>query len=242
MERTSARCLPLLAALVATPALADDAAIPRPEDGWAIQGTTYRVLVDNLTGLVADAPDVQQGMTKTCNFRFAMQPGRLTQVAIGKCLGGLEEPVTSFLQGMFFWPLEEGTEIPDANGAGINVVRRGTPGGTTLRIEAEPATPFLEQRDGEWVPFTVWQQASPSKAIVPEPSKKAAKVVGGQTCTMLVEVDPTGLVTGVQALACPPEGEKAAVKAIEKTVFNPQTVDGDGRASSTIVTLTFTAP
>ncbi len=222
--------------LASSPALADE--VPRPSDGWMIQGNAYPVLVDNLTGLWADVPPVQPGFTKTCNVRFLMQPGKLTQTAFGKCIGGLEESMNGFLQAMYIWPLED-PETTEANGAGLNVVLRSYTWGTVPRLEAEAETPFLENRDGQLVPFTVWSPAVARSGPEPELSKKAAKRIGQATCTLSVDVEATGATTNIQVIDCPEGAHKAAVKAAEDWVFEPHKVDNAARPSQGMLVFSF---
>lgn len=228
-----------LAVTLTPAALADE--IAPPVDAWLIQGTAYPVLVENLTGLWADAPPVPVGHTKMCNVRFVMQPGRLTQTSFGKCLGGLQESMEGFLQGMFFWP-PEGADTAEPNGAGVKVTLMSKSYAIVVRLEAEPGTPFLKDIDGERVSFNVWEPAYPRTGPRPEPSKKAAKAIGDATCTLTADVDTEGVGNNWQLVDCPDAAHKSALKAAGEWAFEPLKLDDKPYASTADLTLTYTAP
>ncbi|GEM_PF-2727444 len=229
-----------LAALASSPAaLADE--IPPPDDGWLIQGTAYTVLVENLTGLWAEIPPVAVGSTKMCNVRFVMQPGRLTQMSFGKCLGGLQESMESFLQGMFFWPVD-GADTTQPNGAGLKVTLAHKSYGLVIRLEAEPGTPFLEDIDGQQLSFNVWEPAHARKGPQPEPSKKAAKQIGDATCTLTADVSVDGFGSNWQIVDCPDAAHKSALKAAGDWIFEPLKRDAVAYASTAELVFTYTAP
>lgn len=239
-SRPLSRLVLLAAGLLSShPALAEEP-IPPPADAWMLQGTAYPVLVDDLTGLWADAPPVQAGFTKICNVRFMMQPGHLTQTSYGKCLGGLEASMESFLQGMFVWPLD-GANPVEPNGFGVNVVLRSYTWGLVPRLEAEPETPFLEVVDGQRVPFLVWSPAVAKAGPQPEPSKKQLKAIGTATCTLSADVAADGSVSNLAVVECPEAAQKPSLKAAQDWTFQPLMVDGQPRPSAGTIVFEFVA-
>ncbi len=226
-------------ALLTAPALADD--IPPPADGWLIQGTAYTVLVEDLRGLYADVPPFGVAQTKMCNVRFVMQPGRLTQTSYGKCLGGLQESMDSFLTGMFFWPAD-GADPTQPNGAGLSVTLKHQTWGLIPRIDAEPGTPFVREIDGETVTFTRWIPAHARSGPPPEPSKKQARAIGDATCVLSADVAADGTASNLQVVDCPEAAQKSALKAAKEWRFEPEKLDERGVASSALLTFEFEKP